>query len=268
MTQMMIKSPSAGGDYATTAKFIEGENPVSQSYSKDDLWAGSGNVFTFAGFYRVPTWLNNGGTFIKSTNFDITFRYWYDAFRKCRFDIDLYTPGFSSEYRIETEDLYPSLLTIGDWFCLMFSIDTSPVGDPTRSCWLHKTGETVARNLYTNAIRDNFPAGPGTAFDFDDTSSKWTLGSNLIDPNRGQDYEQSDVYISNEYVNWNDANERSKIVDANGKPISLGVDGSLLTGNAAKIYVLGGDGTDNKGTAGDFTAINGPIVDADTSPSD
>jgi len=251
-----------------TAKYIEALGPTSQSYSKDNLWPASGNMFTFAGFYRVPDWHLNGGTFIKSTYFDVAFRYWYTGERRCAFDIDLYTPGYAGNYRLETKILYPEL-TIGEWFCLMYSIDTSPAGAPTRSSWLHKVGSNTPVNLFVGASRDDYATGPGTPFDFNDSSSKWTLGSNLIDPNRGQNYEQGNMIITDEYVDWDDQNNRDLMVNPlNGKPVGLGVDGSLLTGNAAKIYLAKGDGTDNGGTAGNFTVINGPIADAPTSPCD
>lgn len=271
MTQMMIKSPSGGGGaYTTTAKYIAGNvTPVgdSQSYSKDDWFPSAGGTFTFAGFYRVPDWQTNGGTFIKNTYIDISFRYWYDTFRQCMFDIDSYTVGYAAETRLRTDALYPSQLDIEEWFCLMYSFDCSIVGEPNRSCWLQRKGSSPI-NLYASyADRDTWQAGP-LSFGWNDASSKWTIGSNLIDPNRGQNFEISDFVSCSKYVDWDDADNRALIVDVDGRPVSLGSDGSLLTGTQPEIYLIGGDGTDNRGSAGNFTVINGPIADASTSPSD
>lgn len=62
---------------------------------------------------------------------------------------------------------------------------------------------------------------------------------------------------------------RRKFIDANGKPVNLGSDGSTPTGSAPPIFLSGATGSwhTNKGSGGGFT-LNGTLATASTSPSD
>jgi len=62
---------------------------------------------------------------------------------------------------------------------------------------------------------------------------------------------------------------RRKFIDAIGKPVFLGSDGSLPTGVAPAMF-FSGDSTafaTNRGTGGPFT-LTGSLTNASTSPSD
>lgn len=60
---------------------------------------------------------------------------------------------------------------------------------------------------------------------------------------------------------------RLKFRDADGKPVSLGADGSTPTGTQPKVYAPNGDPSTNLGTAGNAT-ITGALTASSTSPSD
>lgn len=66
---------------------------------------------------------------------------------------------------------------------------------------------------------------------------------------------------------------RRKFISADGKPVDVGVDGSLPTGTAPRIYLdlASGDAVStfatNKGTGGGMT-LTGTLAEASTSPSD
>lgn len=60
---------------------------------------------------------------------------------------------------------------------------------------------------------------------------------------------------------------RRKFIDASGKPVSLGADGSTPTGNQPQLYAPDGDPSTNLGTAGNATMTGSPTASS-TSPSD
>jgi hypothetical protein len=72
-----------------------------------------------------------------------------------------------------------------------------------------------------------------------------------------------------QYIDFSVEANRRKFIDANGKPVDLGADGSTPTGTAPAVFFSGdasGFGT-NKGTGGTFT-LTGALTDATTGPSD
>jgi hypothetical protein len=62
---------------------------------------------------------------------------------------------------------------------------------------------------------------------------------------------------------------RRKLIDASGKPVDLGSDGSIPTGTAPSVFLSGNASSfsTNKGTGGAFTTT-GTLTDATSSPSD
>jgi len=80
----------------------------------------------------------------------------------------------------------------------------------------------------------------------------------------------SEMYFNMaEFIDISIQSNRRKFIDAAGKPVSLGADGSSPTGTAPIIY-LNGDSTNfetNQGTGGDFT-VTGALTACSTSPTD
>lgn len=80
----------------------------------------------------------------------------------------------------------------------------------------------------------------------------------------------ADLYFApGQFLDFSVQANRRKFIDAAGKPVSLGADGSTPTGSTPAIY-LKGDHTNfevNSGTGGNFT-VTGALTAAPTSPSD
>ena len=100
------------------------------------------------------------------------------------------------------------------------------------------------------------------------TRADWGIGSNSAGSVARITGDIAEVYLTNEFLDLSVEANRRKFIDASGKPVDLGVDGSTPTGTAPLIF-LSGD-TDawhtNKGSGGGFVE-NGALTDAATSPS-
>lgn len=86
----------------------------------------------------------------------------------------------------------------------------------------------------------------------------------------------SDFYFNmEEYIDLSVQSNRRKFISSQGKPVSLGTDGSKPTGNTPRVFFhLDHNETDasvfatNRGSGGDFSIQNGPLSIASSSPSD
>ena len=107
-----------------------------------------------------------------------------------------------------------------------------------------------------------------TAGDIDWTAGEYAIGSTNLETARF-DGDMAEVYITNEYLDISVEANRRKFIDAVGKPVDLGSDGSTPTGTAPLMFFSGA--TDawhtNKGSGGGFTE-NGALTTASSSPSD
>ena len=257
------------GGHTTTGKFVEGEWPLYESYDKAELWTGgNANVFSFAGFFRVPAPLtNNNGTIIANGGVYFTLNSWWNVSasdNRFQLSIDQTSSPYKGGYTITAgKDVHG--LVPGDWFALMFSLDYS-TATPTVEVWVQKKGDSTAYDVNAAPLVESWDTGP-VVFDFDTASAGTSIGSHPNYSSNGQDFEECEFFMTNEFVDWSNSAERAKFVDSNGYPVGLGADGSLLTGTAAKIYLPDGDGTNNAGTAGNFTEA-GTISNSVTSPTD
>lgn len=82
-------------------------------------------------------------------------------------------------------------------------------------------------------------------------------------------------FAPGQYLDFSLVSNRRKFISASGKPVHLGVDGSLPTGTAPKLYMHLDDGeavgnlVTNRGAGGNFTFVGiGSLSAASTSPSD
>ena len=80
-------------------------------------------------------------------------------------------------------------------------------------------------------------------------------------------------FAQEEYLDLSIVSNRRKFISASGKPVHLGTDGSLPTGNVPILYLHLDDGEAvanfaiNRGTGGDLSVVGAPST-ASTSPSD
>lgn len=106
------------------------------------------------------------------------------------------------------------------------------------------------------------------AFSVDFTATDWRIGANFADILRYSGCLSEVWFGPGQALDLSIEANRRKFIDADGKPVDLGADGSTPTGTAPLIY-LNGDATSfqtNAGTGGDFT-VTGALEDCATSPS-
>lgn len=78
----------------------------------------------------------------------------------------------------------------------------------------------------------------------------------------------SEIYVQlGETLDITDSVVRAKFRDGDGKPVSLGADGSTPTGTQPKVYAPNGDPSTNLGSAGNATIV-GALTASSTSPTD
>lgn len=104
-----------------------------------------------------------------------------------------------------------------------------------------------------------------------DTTHEFHVQDTFSTPGRQFDY--ADYYINmDEYLDITIEANRRKFINASGKPVDLGTDGSTPTTNQPTIFMTGSAniwnaGTANKGYSSAF-AVTGAVEDAASSPSD
>ena len=107
-----------------------------------------------------------------------------------------------------------------------------------------------------------------TAGDVDWTDTDWSVGGTLVG-NTLHKGDFSEFYLTNEYLDISVEANRRKFIDAAGKPVDLGSDGSTPTDITPLVFFSGEtvDWHTNKGSGGGFTE-NGALTTASTSPTD
>jgi len=105
------------------------------------------------------------------------------------------------------------------------------------------------------------------------TTPNWAVGAYTVGTSKLNGCPAELYFAPNQYLDFSDVNNRRKFISAGGKPVHLGIDGSLPTGTAPIMYLHLDDGeavanfATNRGTGGNFT-ITGTLDTATTSPSD
>lgn len=145
------------------------------------------------------------------------------------------------------------------WVNVLFSWDTN-----------HDAGDKII-NYYINDSAAPSPyiqdLSPAFTVDYAEIST-WAVatdagseGSSLYNGS------MAEIWLDPSYIDFSVEANRRKFIDASGKPVSLGADGSLPTGSAPAVYLKDPAATfgNNSGAGGNFT-INGAFVDTE-SPS-
>jgi len=146
------------------------------------------------------------------------------------------------------------VLTEENWTNVLMSVDLSDTGK--RDIYLNGSVDSPSYTTYNDnnigwSLTDELGIGAGF------------VGSGFM----GMD--MSEFYLNvGEFIDLSVQANREKFI-LNGKPVSLGADGSLPTGTAPDIFLTGQTGLwhTNKATGGGFTE-NGALTTATTSPSD
>jgi len=247
------------------AKFVQGYT-TTDAYTKSNFWASdNGSYLTIAAFLHIPDAadMDGWGHIVGNRRNLLQFENWALGPVDKSFYIRA-TNVTDVGFFWDTGGIATHGIDVGDWFAIMFSVDYSGVGvPPVLQLWTHKLGAAAAIDLTGSGDLGTPANGPVTLV-FDEATPLEIASL----PFNGEeaDFNYCELYITNEYVDWSVLATRNKYVNPNnGIPIGLGVDGSDLTGTAAKIYIPDGDATNNIGTEGNFTEL-GAITESTTGP--
>ncbi len=139
--------------------------------------------------------------------------------------------------------------------------------------WLHVLAAwdlaAGATHLYINDVADKTTTyATNDTIDYATASPNWAVGAFTDGTNKASAC-LSDLYFApGHYLDFSVAENRRKIIDSSGGPVSLGADGSTPTGAAPVVFLSGGKtsfGT-NTGNGGNFT-VSGALEAASLPPS-
>ena len=160
--------------------------------------------------------------------------------------------GPSQTLRIRTNTLYPNPT---GWLHILASWNTNAAPDR-------------AINLLINGVSDFTSGGDNNSFLIDYATHNYTMGGGAPQTERGA-MDASDFWFSTEYLDVNQESVSEKFVDSNGKPVFLGNNGELPSGNQPVVF-FSGDASQwniNKGFGQGFNKVE-PLTNSLTSPSD
>lgn len=225
-------------------------NAVTFDGTSDKLTIGS-NVFP-ADSKRVSGsfWFRRNGNFgsnqVIYSNTNADFRIQFNASDNIRF------VGNNSSHTNILNIASNAVITDSEWHHVAFNIDMANIANTY--LYIDDASDTFSNNLYTDDLLGlASPANVG-----DNSAGTLKMNADLADfwLNSG-----TNIDLSVE------ANRR-KFIDASGRPVDLGADGSQPTGSQPEVF-LSGDTANwhtNKGTGGGFTE-NGALTDAPTTPN-
>ena len=106
-----------------------------------------------------------------------------------------------------------------------------------------------------------------TANNIDYTVASWRIGAQINTANFKMAADVAELYFTTEWIDITSSANREKFAK-NGRPVSLGADGSKPTGTAPLLYLKGPASSfnTNRGSGGDFT-VTGALTDSATRPS-
>lgn len=140
------------------------------------------------------------------------------------------------------------------WVHFLFSVDLADTGK--RHIYINDASDLATVDTYTNDTMDF-------------TTGDWSVGA--IPAGTGKlTGDLADLWIApGVYIDFSVEANRRLFIDAGGKPVDLGSDGSTPTGTAPLMFFTNPTATwhTNAGSGGGFTE-NGAITDAADSPSD
>ena len=162
---------------------------------------------------------------------------------------DLNQPGGSTVWSFNTTTTF---LVSGGWIHFLASVNAS---NSVGKVYINDVSETLTSVTLNNAN-----------IEWDRTGN--AVGSR-IDNGDKINADIAELYVTNEFLDLTDVDNRRLFIDDNGKPVNLGSDGSTPTSTIPLIYLSGATSGwhTNKGGGGGFTE-NGTLTDGASSPSD
>lgn len=153
----------------------------------------------------------------------------------------------------------PAVFITVSWFLLMVTMSSDfDAGDKILQIYLGDTAYTFTKD----------DASPAFVFTFD--GQEFSVGAwGTASPNKYVGDMANFWFAPGQFVDFSNQANRRKFIDAGGKPVNLGADGSTPTGTAPAIFFSGDAAAfaTNAGTGGAFT-LTGSLTNASTSPSD
>lgn len=136
---------------------------------------------------------------------------------------------------------------------------TNSFGVTVADSWVHAlyayNRSTGARMRYINDTDKSSDTSGPTGFDL-----KLTAAALQLPPTGDTTTGFSQVYISTDFLDITVEANRRKFIDALGKPVDLGADGSLPTGTQPEIFAPDGNIGTNLGSGGDGTVTGAPTA--------
>lgn len=145
----------------------------------------------------------------------------------------------------------PSTALQGGWGVLMISLDMSDANK--RHIYIGHTNLGVTATTYTDAALN--------------LASDYEFGTRLAGSNKLAACASHLWYADSTYIDLSVQANRLKFIDAAGKPIDLGDDGSEPTGAQPRVFAPDGNPSTNLGSVGNFT-ITGAVTQCASSPTD
>lgn len=226
--------------------------------------------------FDVNTWLSKSGAFtgaVESNKFTMSFWIKKDTSTAAKFVMQLASGFFSLQIdanaidihllgRDNTSSLLLDVQAVGavpdsaTWYNILISMDLSDTGK--RDIFVNDVSKSLTVNTYVSGN-----------IDFDNTNTTFIgaasgSGSLPILSDMAEFWFEDDLF-----TDFSVEANRRKYIDASGKPVSLGSNGSAPNGTSPLIFQSGSTATwhTNKGTGGGLTE-NGTLTTATTSPSD
>lgn len=170
---------------------------------------------------------------------------------------------------IEFPSMADTPIAAVQWTNVLLSCDTSNATDPSSLPHSSKIGHFYFNDIDANAagyVHEG--TADGAPFNLNFNGLPFAVGSDTEGGNLLGDL--ADVWIApGQFIDFSIEENRRKFIDANGKPVNLGSDGSTPTGSAPAVYFSGDAATFavNRGNGGAST-VAGTLTNATTSPSD
>ena len=254
LSTCLCASPWPGPfSFRTSAEESFVANAVDFDGSNDNLLRGSdltGNADGKQGTYSVWIRLDGGNGVLQHSSNNTGGKLRLKRIASDIWEINLKNSGGSFIMTLKTATTYTSSAT---WLHLLLAWDLS----------------VPEAHFFVKDANDEVGGSSENDDTIDYTVADYSVGSTTSEGGRLNGC-MAELYINTaEFIDITVQANRRKFIDASGKPVSLGSDGSLPTGTAPVVY-LNGDSTNfetNQGTGGNFT-VTGALSDCSTSPSD
>ena len=252
--QILMAAATQGGGLGDT--YIE--NAVDFNGSTDYLSKAAdltGNADSTTGILSIWFRLDGGDAAVQEFIHNESDRFQANRSSSDKVVVYIADAAGSSSFRMESSTSYTTNAT---WRHLLASWDTN-----------FSAGNKL-KHLYINDANDiGTITDSSAAFTIDYTRTAWTVARFTDLSIRFFNGGLSEVYFApGQFLDFSNSTNRRKFIDAGGKPVNLGADGSTPTGTAPLIYLKDPAATvgTNSGSGGDFT-INGAPATASTTPS-